>query len=148
MEFAKETVLGVADEIVPLLQAHYRETCRHRDVMYLSPDWPRYVSLEESGACHVFTARVDGVLVGYAAFFVAPHPHYIETVVASNDVMFIDKEHRRGSNALRFIDYCEQELKKVGANMVTWHIKYSLDWSPIMYRKGYEDEEKVVGKFI
>lgn len=148
MIFAKESVIALLDEVEPLMRAHYLESCSHKDRLSLLPDWSYYVSMEECGVMHVFTARDEGVLVGYSAFSVVPHRNHSDKVVALNDVVFLSAHCRRGLAGSQFIDYCESELKKLGADMVTWSIKKSFDWSPIMYRKGYEDEEKVVVKFL
>lgn len=148
MRFAKETVLGVYEEVMPLLSAHYEELAHRRESMPLDPDWGQYVALEERGAMHVFTARAQGVLVGYSAFFLNPHLHHQNTVVAMNDVLYLTPEMRSGLNGSRFIDYCEQQMRGMGAHRIVWRIPAKHDWSALMYRKGYEDEEKVVTKVL
>lgn len=146
--FAKETVLGVADEIEPLLKLHYEEVALNKDVARLDPDWARYVALEERGDLHVFTIRDNGVLIGYAVFFMVWHIHYKLLRVAQNDIVFILPERRHGLLASKFTDYCEEALKKLGAQKITYHIKVALNWSPLLIRKGYEHEEIMVGKII
>lgn len=146
MNFAVENVMRVADEIEPLLEQHYEEVALNKDVIKLNPDWPRYFALEERGQCHVFTIRDDGVLVGYGVFFTSQHAHYVDTKVAANDILFLVKSHRRGSAAIRFIKFCEQALQNMGVGKITFHVKYDHDWSAILHRLGYFDEEKIVGK--
>lgn len=146
VKFSKESVLGVADDITPLLDMHYAELTLNKDVVRLNPDWPQYVALEEQGRVHVFTIRESGALIGYAAFFLAPHIHYKDLLVATNDLIFLLPECRRGGVGRKFIAFCEERMRELGANKVTFHIKKHLDWSPMLYRDGYEQEEVIMGK--
>lgn len=146
--FNEETVMGVADEIEPLLQKHYEEVALHRDVVKLDPDWAKYVALEEMGDVHVFTVRDNGELVGYGVFFMSWHVHYKLLRVAQNDILYIRPDRRHGTLASRFINHCEARLKLFGAQKVTFHIKRHLDWSPLLVRKGYDQEEIIMGKIL
>jgi hypothetical protein len=87
-------------------------------------------------------------LIGYSAFFLKPHIHYKDILVASNDVLFLKKEHRVGRFGLKLIKYSEQKMKELGANKITWHIKSSNDFSPILHRMGYIDEDIIVGRML
>ena len=148
LAFARESVLGVADEIIPLLEMHYDEIALHKDVIKLDPDWSRYVAMEETGNCHVFTMRECGVLIGYGVFFTSQHIHYQKTKVAHNDILYLVPDCRRGLSAIKFIKFCEDEMKAIGVNKMTWHIKKANDWSAILHRQGYDTEEVVVGKVL
>lgn len=145
----KEKVLDVAEEIEHLLQLHYQEVALHKDEIPLDPDWPRYVAMEERGNCHVYTARLDGRLIGYSVFFTHQHIHYSGTMVANNDILFVHPEYRKGSSAgIKLIKFSEEQLKAMGVIKLTWHIKFKNDWSAVLYRRGYEDEDKIVGKIL
>jgi hypothetical protein len=39
-------------------------------------------------------------------------------------------------------------MKEFGANKITWHVKYSNDFRPILHRMGYADEDSIVGKML
>lgn len=144
----KESLGDVRAEIAPLLEMHYQELTCHKEAIKLAPMWGQYEAIEKAGKLAVFTARESGDLVGYAAFFVAPHLHYADTLCATNDVLFLHPLYRRGATGIRLIRYCEDELKKAGVGKLTWHIKHSLDWSPILMRMGYASEEVMVGKIL
>lgn len=148
LTFSKETVFGVADEVSPLLQMHYEEVALHKDVVDLDPDWARYAAMEERGDCHVYTARHEGSLVGYAVFFLSNHIHYMGLRVASNDILFMHPAYRRGTNSIRFINWVEEQIKRLGVKKIVWHIKVKNDWSAILHRNGYETEEVIVGKIL
>lgn len=144
--FARELLCEVVQEAQPLLDLHYRELCLHRDVIKLDPMWREYALLEQLERFVVFTAREEGQLVGYNAFFLNRHLHYGGFTVAQNDVLFLHPQARRGTTALRFIDWCEQKLWDAAADKLTYHIKFALDWRPILHRRGYVDEEVMVAK--
>lgn len=133
---------------MPLLDLHYDELTLNKDVVKLDPMWSEYAALEMMGRFVVFTAREDGKLVGYSAFFINKHIHYASLIAAQNDVLFIHPEFRRGTTALKFIDYCESMLQVLGARKVTYHIKFSLDWRPVLHRRGYSDEEVMCAKLL
>jgi GNAT superfamily N-acetyltransferase len=148
LTFHTERLWAVADDIEPLLQLHYDEIALHKEAIPLDPDWNRYACLDERGELAIYTARDDGNLVGYGVFFVHDHPHYASTLVAANDLLFLHPDYRRGGLGLRLIRYCEQQLKARGVVKLTWHIKFAHDWSAILHRQGYLDEEKIVGKIL
>lgn len=148
MIFAREILCEVVQEAQPLLLAHYAELTLRKDVVKLDPMWQEYRLLEQLGRFVIFTARDDGQLVGYAAYFLNKHLHYSALMVAQNDVLFLHPDKRRGTTALRFLDYAEDQLKAMGAQKLVYHIKFSLDWRPILHRKGYADEEVMVSKLL
>jgi hypothetical protein len=148
ISFAKELLCEVVQEAQPLLERHYEELTKHKEVVKLDPQWDQYASLERLERFVVFTARDEGNLVGYNAFFVQPHMHYAGLLVAQNDVFWLCEEVRRGTTALRFLRYSEDALKKMDVRKIVYHCKSSNNFAPILYRLGFADEEAMVGKII
>lgn len=146
--YARETLFDVVDEVDGLLRQHYDELTLHKDKIKLDPMWGEYRALESAGKFVLFTARDDGKLVGYSAFFVVPHMHYADTVMALNDVLYLHADYRKGRTGIKLIQYAESVLREFGVQKLTYHIKHSLDWSPILHHMGYSDEEKIVGKML
>jgi GNAT superfamily N-acetyltransferase len=146
--FQRERLFDVADDVEGLLQLHYDEVALHRDAVPLDPNWARYAMTEEAGQLAIFTARDAGRVVGYSVFFVSPHMHYDSTLTAVNDVLFLHPAYRKGACGIRLIKFSEQELKAQGVKRVLWHIKFNKDFSAILHRLGYADEEKIVGKML
>ncbi len=143
MDFQRETLFDVIEEVQPLLEAHHLEI---RQTANLAPRWPLYAQLERMGCYVVLTAREGAELVGYAGFFIQPHMHDAGLMYAHNDALYIKPEHRRGTTALRFIDFAQTELKAAGAQKIGYAVPTSHDWRPILHRKGYTDDEIVCGK--
>lgn len=147
MIFQRETLFDVIDEIEPLLERHHNEVAPQSKVIRLSPQWESYSELERAGLYVVFTCREKKVLVGYSAFFLSTHlQHGVK--VANNDLIYLVPKHRKGTNAAKFIDFCETQLKALGAQTITYHVKLKHDWRPILNRRGYSDEEVAVVKII
>lgn len=147
-----ESYLTARDD--DLIRMHYEEIALHQDDIPLNPDWNRYDLMDATGDLLCMTARDDGKLIGYSVFILSWHLHYNSTRMASNDVLFLHPNYRRGRHGLGLILFCEQELQKHRVQKIVWHIKFSQkegdrrDFSPILYRLGYQNEDKIVGKML
>jgi hypothetical protein len=146
--FSTESLDQVIGEVNPLLELHYQELCMNKEVVKLDPIWPQYRAVEQAGKLAIYTVRDEGDLVGYAAFFVTPHMHYAGLMLATNDVLFLRADYRLGTTGTRFVKHCASQLKTRGAHKIAFHIKLSLDWSPILTRIGYAIEEITVAKLL
>ncbi|MDX2059922.1 MAG: hypothetical protein SFV24_19085 [Gemmatimonadales bacterium] len=134
-------------EAESLLRAHYEEIAWRKDKIKLNPDWNHYAALELAGRLVGFSLRKGGHLVGYSVFFLGPHPHYKDTTIALNDVIFVIPEMRGGAGGL-LITTAEAELKALGVHVVSYHIKKCLDWGPLAERFGYEAVETNHWKYV
>jgi GNAT superfamily N-acetyltransferase len=146
--FACEKLETVLPEIKELLQSHYEELTLNKGRVTLKPVWERYFSMEAAGKFYALIARNDGKAVGYSGFILEEHLHYEDILVASNDVLFLHKDFRLGTLGIKLLKYSEEYMKTLGADKVTWHVKMSNDFRPILYRMGYTDEDVIVGKFL
>jgi hypothetical protein len=134
--FQRETVEGVMDEIKPLLEKHWEEIAHFKDVP-LDPDYEAYTNGEKMGRVRVFTVRAhEGNLVGYAVFYTG-NLHYKSTKTAAQDILFVLPEHR-GLTGYRFIEYCDNQLRNEGFQVVYQHVKVAHDFGPLLRRIGYE----------
>jgi GNAT superfamily N-acetyltransferase len=154
MQFGKEPYFSFISDADDLLRMHYQELTLDKHLVQLAPMHERYAKLEAAGKLEVYTARHDGALVGYSLFVVDRHIHYRDLLVASNDVLYLHPEYRRGMAGIKLIRYSEEMLAERGVDKVFWHIKFNRepgdkkDFRAIMHRMGYGDEEVVVGKIL
>ena len=65
MIIAHECLANVKQDILPLLEKHWLETEPNQETILLNPDWEQYALLDLAGILHIFTARNEGILVGY-----------------------------------------------------------------------------------
>ena len=132
-----------------LIEMHYREIASDKHAIPLEPDWDAYDALEASGNLVCMTARDKSVLIGYAVFILRWHLHYRTTKFAANDVIFLHPAYRRGTTVGRdLIRKAEQELREYGVDKIQWHVKCYQDWSPILRRMGYINEEVLCTKLL
>jgi GNAT superfamily N-acetyltransferase len=144
VKFQVENLDQFLAEAVPLLFAHWKEIAHYEDIE-LKPDMVAYGAAERAGTLRIFTARdEDNKLVGYSLFFVRRNPHYADSLQASQDIIYIDK-NRRGFGA-RFIKWCDGQLKSEGVQAVYHHVKAKHNFGPLLERMGYELVDYIYAK--
>lgn len=146
-----ERFSDVIDEAKPLLRRHWEEIAEYKDCIPLSPDLTKYAQLEALGSLVIFTARRDGVLIGYASFIVERGLHYSTVLAAWSDIIWIDPSQRRvgAAAAIGLIDFFEAELLAIGVCSIRMRSKLSHPaLSRLLSSKGYEVVETVSAKLI
>ncbi len=114
-----ETYAQVIEDIKPLLEKHWREIAVYDDIP-LDPDYEFYRRAFDAGLAAIYTARLDGVLIGYAIYFIRPgkaadgHHHYVGTGWAVSDIILVVPEHRNTGVATSLFDLIEADLKARG----------------------------------
>jgi GNAT superfamily N-acetyltransferase len=109
---------GLKADLAPLMAAHWAEVAPYRDIA-LDVDWPLYDAIERAGALRVYTARREGVILGYASFIVRPHLHYRQHVYATCDALYLLPEERGHTLAARLIGYAAESLKGEGTRVMS-----------------------------
>lgn len=137
-----------------LIHAHHEEVMR--DGIPLDVDWREYGRLERAGQYEALGAFVGPRLIGYNAFFVYRPPHNAGTLVAINDVLFLEREHRHGSTGLALIQGGEKMAHRRGARRLVYASKTYLDVGPegqaklcdLLQKLGYRVTETVLEKLL
>lgn len=138
-----ERLQDIYDEMLPIFIEHYKEISHYKDIK-LEPNVAEYFKFEDLGVLKTFTAREDAELIGYSVFLIRPNLHYKSSLQAHNDIIYISKD-RRGFGK-DFIRWCDEELKKMGAQVVYHHVKFAHDWSAVLLRMGYEKQDILMSK--
>lgn len=139
----EELLSGLWLELLPLLEAHWREVARYQDIP-LDPDIETYAMLEEVGQLRCYTMRENGRLLGYAFYFVRPNLHYRGSLQAMQDVFYMVPEHRgRAAQLLRF---SERRLRALGVQVVHQHAKRINQFVALLKALGYEASDDVLSK--
>lgn len=146
MDFATENFYEVWDDMVLLFQAHWSEIALNKDKIKLSPDFNFYMAAWESKQLHIVTARDQGVLVGYYVFFVRSHPHYINSLTASADVLYLSPEYREGLAGMRFMKWAFQSLWDIGVQRIVANVKLHHDFGKVLERLGFSEVERIYTK--
>ena len=142
--FALETVEQVLDEIKPLLAQHWEEIATYKDLP-LDPDYEAYLRMAAAGRVRVFTARHEGVLIGYGVFFLG-NLHYKGSGIATQDILFILPQYRGTTVGYRLIKFCDDSLRAEGLQVTYQHVKISHDFSPVLSRLGYRPVEIIYAR--
>lgn len=146
MDYARETYSEkIVDEARYLRQAHVEEVSIYGD-MVVDMDHGLYRSVDGAGMLRMYTARESGDLKGYAIFFVRANPHYRESLQASLDMIYLEKESRRGFEGVRFLKFCDGELERDGVEVVYHNVTLRRDYGLVLKRMGYEKKEVVYSK--
>lgn len=149
MKFQQEFLSQIPkEEYEGLILSHWEEVALNKTKVPLSPDYEKYYQLEEVGAFKVFTVRDEGTLVGYFAVFVFPHPHYMTTVFAQNDVIYLHPDYRKGLTAMRLIRFAQECLKEDGVEVLQINTKVTKDFSPLLERLKFNLTDKVYSKYL
>lgn len=148
ISFTKEMLCEVVTDVDELLNLHYDELGPSPDLIQLKPMWEEYAALERMGRLLVLAVRDNGVLVGYAAFFVYQHLHYAEWTLAVNDVLFLHPEYRKGRNGLKMVRFCEDQCKAAGANEIIFRTKSGTVMRELITTVGYAEKEMAHGKLL
>lgn len=145
MIFAKEEFTEkLIGEMAPLWRGHYDEIAKYKDIP-LDPDIDVYRSIAASGGLRIFTFRDSaGSLHGYEIFFVKNHPHYKTCLTASQDILYLCPETRKGFMGYKFIEWCDKELRSEGVQLVIQHVKESNNFSSVLRRMGYVDHDRIM----
>lgn len=148
MKFARECLNNVRHEMQRLLDAHWREVELNQDKIPLQPDWEQYSKLDALNVLHIYTARSNGILVGYVVFFVSPAIHHREYLFAVGDVIYLEPRHRAGLNGIKLLQYAEQALKQTGVSLISINSKVDTPIDSLLKRAVFTNTERVYTKYI
>jgi len=155
------------EEAIPMLHAHYLEIATDQEIKPLDPDLEKYQQLEDAGYLRIFTARDQpqtlpevkdkgfkavqlpdgqirqtGKLVGYFVSIVMHGLHYQQTMMALNDIMYIDPAYRGGTAGYRLIKLAAEDLKNLGADILTIHMKTDYPFRSLLTKLGFHLTEE------
>jgi GNAT superfamily N-acetyltransferase len=138
----RETADQFIPDAAPLLAVHFQEIAHFQDIK-LNPQFDIYRQMDQMGVLRVFTLRDRGVLRGYAIFMVRENLHYGDSLQAVQDVLYLDAPLRKQMLGARLIQWCDEELKREGVQVVYHHVKRAFNFGPLLARLGYEEVESI-----
>lgn len=148
IKYQQEFLATVKDEIVPLLNSHWEEIALNKDKIKLNPDWDAYDNLEKVDKLKIFTARDGNKLVGYFVVIVGVNIHYKDHLFASNDIIYLSPEHRKGFTGIRLIKFAEKCLKQDGISVLTINTKVHQPFDRLMDFLKFRKIERVYSKYL
>lgn len=154
---SREKLSTCLPDIKPILQEHWEELARNRDIIPLDPRWESYFNMESAGIYRAYVVRTTDTdeIAGYAGFILHKHLHYYQDTWALSDLFFVRKKFRRkwwakflfwrqkvrGAGSVLF-DAIERDLKEANVSVVhtTWKLANPAAWK-LFKRRGYKKIE-------
>jgi GNAT superfamily N-acetyltransferase len=148
MKIGIETLLEVKEDIIPLLSEHWEEVAVHKEKIKVNPCWETYKTLEDSGKLGIFTAREEGLLVGYFVVIASVNPHYKDHVFGVNDVIYLKPEYRGTRVGSDLITYAEDYMSSNGVSVFVINTKTHVPFDGVLKRLGFDHIENVYSKSL
>lgn len=137
-EIAFAPAIEVLPQLRPLHERHWNETEGYRHGLPFSPDYERGIDLEAQGRYVLIVARHIGTekVVGNYGIFLSRSTH-TQTLMATEDTLFIVPEHRRGRLGVGMIRFAERALAALGVRELNVSVKLVNKTGPMLERMGY-----------
>lgn len=133
----------------PIHEEHWQETEGYRHGLAFNPDYDRVIDLDQQGRCLMLVVEhvPTGELVGNYGFYLAKSVH-TQTLMATEDTLFIAKAHRRGRLGIELMRYAEYALPLVGARDLNVSVKLTNNVGPMIERMGFTPTGKQYAKML
>ena len=148
IKYQQEFLSQVQSDIEPLIRLHWEEIALNQDNIKLNPDWESYANLESEGKLKIFTARDGDNLVGYFVTVLGRNIHYKDHVFASNDVIYLHKDYRKGFAGIRLIKFAKKCLSEDGISVLTINTKVHQPFDKVLERLGFNLIERVYSSYL
>lgn len=148
IKYQQEFLVTAKPDAQELLEDHWEEIALNKGKIALNPDWEAYEDLETAGKLKIFTARDDDRMIGYFVVLVGPNLHYKDHIFAVNDILYLDKNYRKGRTGIKLIKFAEQCLKEDGASVLNINTKTHKPFDSLMEYLGFNLIERVYSKYI
>lgn len=146
--YQQESLATCKGDAQDLLQQHWEEIALNKDFIRLNPDWEAYYNLEETGSLKIFTAREDSKLIGYFVVLCRKHLHYVDHVFAFNDILYLQKDYRKGLVGAKLMKFAEKCLKDDGISVMIVNTKRHKPFDTLLEWLGYKHIENIYSKTL
>lgn len=103
---------------MPLAKRYYAESGLDPAALPFDPDWPTYYAYERAGILRLWTARADGVLIGFGFVQVTHALLHAGTSHAYAGPLWLAPEWRDGLRGLRFLRSVVEACRALGVSVV------------------------------
>ena len=139
IKYQQEFLCLAEQEVTPLAELEWEESGHPTETLVI--DWESYFALEEVGRLKFFTARKDGLLIGYFVVIITSPLTTKGELVGSYDAVYVHKDYRKSTVARRLFKFVEDCMKEDGIYRL---IASSSSKNPIgrfLNRLGYKEVE-------
>ena len=146
MQYRQEILQTAFSDALELFKLHWDEVALNKDFIELNPDYDSYHQHEQNDNLKIFTAREDKQLVGYFAVIVTYSLHYCDHKFATNDVIFMHKDHRKGMAGMKLIKFAMECLAEDGVSVLMMNTKVHRPYDAVLKRLKFDHIENVYSK--
>lgn len=145
----QERVTDIAQELIPLFDAHYEEASTDKDGLVADADWNQYFALERAGMLHCLTVRDGDKLIGYFINIFQFNLHHAGVPTSISDLIYISPEYRKGTRlGEELLARGEEEMKAAGVKKMLLITKHEIMAGLLAQRKGFRSIEIVHSKWL
>lgn len=148
VSYQQEFLSQVEEDIKPLLEKDWLEIEHNKSVKTLDPDWDAYYNIESSNMLRIFTARDNIKLVGYFVVLLIPSLHNKGLVQGVVDIIYLDKEYRKGFTGYKLFKFSEKCLREDNIKVIHVTTTEVNPIDPILDRLGYSKIETKFEKVL
>lgn len=127
------------------LSAEYAAESQIEGMPSANPQWDAYRTLEGMGLLHVFSAVIEGELVGFISIIVSVLPRYGVPIVVSESY-FVARKHRATLAGLKLLKVAEDEVRALGANVMLVSAPNDGTLAKLLPRLGYRPTSTIFFK--
>ena len=142
LRFATENYVEVYDEASPLMDLHWQEIAKNKQLLKLNPDREFYDNVKDNVL--LVTARMDGKLIGYFVWFVFKHHHYADVLTAEEDIHFLLPDYRKGMTGYLLMKNARDAAIAAGAKFLVMREKIGKEHPAILKRLGFKPTDIVL----
>jgi GNAT superfamily N-acetyltransferase len=144
--YQQEFLCHCENEVRPLAELEWEESGHPTEALVI--DWDSYFGLEEAGFLKFFTARKEGILVGYFVVLVSQPFTTKGHLVASYDAVYVHKDYRKSMVARRLFSFVETCIKEDGIYRVVASSSKKNPIGAFLNRLGYNEIETKYEKVL
>jgi len=116
--YQQEFLAQVKPDIEPLLRQDWEEIEHNKELHKFDPAWELYEALEEINSLSIFTVRSDSNLIGYFVVITMPSLHCRGLTQALCDIIYLDKDYRKGLIGYKLFKFAEDCVREDGADVL------------------------------
>lgn len=135
---------ALCQELLPLLHENWVRTESLIAEEPIDPAWEKYKKLDELDMVACFTARRDGVLIGYAIVFHSHTMHHKTMISGHGDLIYVKSERGLGRVVFGLLDASEDYLRSKGTKYHGWFVRKGSRFYKLLQSRGYVDDEIVM----
>jgi GNAT superfamily N-acetyltransferase len=140
--FHTERLADELENLKPWFPKHWEELALNKEHVSLDPQYEIYLEREARGEVLFVAARDKGKIVGYFVGFVAPGLHYKTCLTLTEDIFWIEPEHRGSNAGYQLFKHVEKEARHRGVKRMFVGSKLHKDASWLFEKLGYIEVER------